>query len=405
MAENCVKMKNRKQIGKTRKLVRFSGPRRAATLERDIVLTQVVERVRSGQELWRRLCGDSDDDQNDFHDFDGFDAFDCSPKESTSGTTTHTTDDVRDDAQHDVRDDTRDDAPHLDTNHIQRLLRNRWEQRIRQLVAEKQKPELKSPILRKARLQVNPQTIARIRSRMTAESSVNRTNPRPTLAKSGQPGVITCAICTQTKFYAHVQRRYGVFSCEPCSKFFARFLRQPKQFFCSQNGDCLLEESSSKRCKGCWLSQCFQKFKVEQSVRQSVCSEFAPKLVSPPNVALITVDTQSTQSSETIQNNKTNDNHLLMVARPQRPSGPRVKRVCRSAGTASGLRRATFAESDDQTVDVFLFSTHALSSQECDGCRSEDCVKDNKKLSSVPKSSGRRFRPNNSNQRFPLSVS
>lgn len=73
----------------------------------------------------------------------------------------------------------------------------------------------------------------------------------------GRPGFITCAICNITKYYSHVQRRHGQFSCgtcscceisftsefkvyrfllEPCSKFFGRFLRNPKQYYCPKNG-------------------------------------------------------------------------------------------------------------------------------------------------------------------------
>lgn len=53
----------------------------------------------------------------------------------------------------------------------------------------------------------------------------------------GRPGSITCAICNVTKYYSHKQRRHGQFSCEPCSKFFGRFLRSPKLYYCSNNGE------------------------------------------------------------------------------------------------------------------------------------------------------------------------
>lgn len=52
----------------------------------------------------------------------------------------------------------------------------------------------------------------------------------------GRPGYITCSICSATKYYSHVQRRFGQFSCEPCSKFMKRFLRDPKKFTCFESG-------------------------------------------------------------------------------------------------------------------------------------------------------------------------
>lgn len=52
----------------------------------------------------------------------------------------------------------------------------------------------------------------------------------------GKPGFITCSICNATKYYSHVQRRFGQFSCEPCSKFMKRFLRDPKVYNCVHSG-------------------------------------------------------------------------------------------------------------------------------------------------------------------------
>lgn len=52
----------------------------------------------------------------------------------------------------------------------------------------------------------------------------------------GKPGFITCSICHATKYYSHVQRRFGQFSCEPCSKFMKKFLKDPKVFYCIGNG-------------------------------------------------------------------------------------------------------------------------------------------------------------------------
>ena len=58
----------------------------------------------------------------------------------------------------------------------------------------------------------------------------------PTGLGCGKPGYITCSICNATKYYSHVQRRFGQFSCEPCSKFMKKFLKDPKVYYCLANG-------------------------------------------------------------------------------------------------------------------------------------------------------------------------
>ena len=251
------------------------------------------------------------------------------------------------------------------------------------------KEEKKSEIIRKAKLEINSKTLQRIR-RAHEWPQTSRSAAEP--SRSGQPGYITCAICAATKYYAHVQRRYGVFSCEPCSKFFARFIKEPKQFFCARtgqsahmsstcltlsSGDCPIGPRSSEsrnvsgsRCRACWLKVCLQKFQMDAELRLSISSAFAPQLVGK-QMALITglslyafygseaalaVDTTTDTTTATTQVTTT-DTPLLMVA----ASGPRVKRVCRSAGIVSGLPVATFRaasgadeDSDELPVDVYL---------------------------------------------------
>ena len=62
-------------------------------------------------------------------------------------------------------------------------------------------------------------------------------NENGSKSKKKNPGTITCAICFTVKYYSHKQRRFGQFSCEPCSKFFASFLRSPRAYFCDYTGN------------------------------------------------------------------------------------------------------------------------------------------------------------------------
>ncbi|CAG2183700.1 unnamed protein product, partial [Oppiella nova] len=149
------------------------------------------------------------------------------------------------------------------------------------------------------------------------------------------------------------------------------------------SGDCPIGDPSwraaSARCRGCWLKVCLQKFRIDCDVRQEVQKHFAPKLMTRPNVALLTVDTGANSSAKVDAIPRAS---LLMVAQSsshRSSSGPRVKRVCRSAGTASGLPRATFpsdsetsGDSDALPVDVYLCRAFAKQSPET--CLHSHCL-------------------------------
>ena len=50
------------------------------------------------------------------------------------------------------------------------------------------------------------------------------------------PGTIECVICSAVKHYSHKQRRFGVFACEMCAKFFSNFMRNRKAYYCNHTG-------------------------------------------------------------------------------------------------------------------------------------------------------------------------
>ena len=208
-------------------------------------------------------------------------------------------------------------------------------------------------ILRKARLEISSKTLQRIRT-----SHQNPSSP----SRSGQPGYITCAICETTKYYSHVQRRYGVFSCEPCSKFFARFLKHPQQLFCARIGVCSLDNTSG-RCRACWLSACLKTFQMEEQLRREMSARFAPRLSSVVSSSLSSSLRVEIKNQKKEKPMKRGEKPLLMVAQSSSSSsGPRVKRVCRRR--VEGLPVATFSasserdncssDSDEMPVDVYL---------------------------------------------------
>lgn len=82
--------------------------------------------------------------------------------------------------------------------------------------------------------------------------------PGPTSVRGGY---VTCAVCSITKYYASVQRRYGQFTCMGCAKFFGRFLIKPRRYYCTSLGSCPLD--LSPRCKACLLLACINTYNID----------------------------------------------------------------------------------------------------------------------------------------------
>lgn len=105
---------------------------------------------------------------------------------------------------------------------------------------------------------------------------------------AGTKDMLNCAICGIKDRPMNISKIYGQNSCLLCTKFFASFLKRPRQWYCAQDGDCLMTLDS--RCKACWIKICLQKFDIEEEHRK-VGLRYSPKLLSSPNVSLITIDT------------------------------------------------------------------------------------------------------------------
>lgn len=104
--------------------------------------------------------------------------------------------------------------------------------------------------------------------------------------------MLNCAICGIKDKPPNISKIYGQNSCLLCTKFFVAFLKRPQQLYCAQDGDCLMTFDS--RCQACWIKICLQKFDIEEEHRK-VGLKFSPKLLSSPNVSLITIDTSVTR--------------------------------------------------------------------------------------------------------------
>lgn len=115
------------------------------------------------------------------------------------------------------------------------------------------------------------------------------TEPEPSVTPPAQTKVmLNCAICGIKDRPPNISKIYGQNSCLLCTRFFATFLKRPKQWYCAQDGDCLMTFDS--RCKACWIKICLQKFDMDDEHRK-IGQKYSPKLLPYPNVSLITIDT------------------------------------------------------------------------------------------------------------------
>ena len=112
-----------------------------------------------------------------------------------------------------------------------------------------------------------------------------RTNTPPVTAKAE---MINCAICGIKDRPPNISKMHGQNSCILCINFFTAFLHRPQQLYCAQDGDCLMTFDS--RCQACWIKICLQKFDIDEGNRK-IGHKYSPKLLSSPNVSLITIDT------------------------------------------------------------------------------------------------------------------
>jgi hypothetical protein len=115
--------------------------------------------------------------------------------------------------------------------------------------------------------------------------------PPSTLPAAVKVELISCAICGVRDRPPNIVKIYDQNSCTLCTDFFAKFLERPTQLYCAQDGNCLMTFDS--RCRACWIKICLQKFDIDEKHRK-IGEDFAPKLLSSPNVSLITIDTSVT---------------------------------------------------------------------------------------------------------------
>ncbi|XP_067129301.1 uncharacterized protein [Centruroides vittatus] len=161
----------------------------------------------------------------------------------------------------------------------------------------------------------------------------------------GQPGTITCAVCRQVKYYSHVQRRFRQFSCEPCGKFFARFVRNPRHYFCPNGGTCVIASTGSdssenkwvtpsSRCKACWLKICLEKFVVPSHLQEQLV-DFFPTL-DASNASDSTVNNHITNqegTKETTNKSKGNCNSVQetnCLMQSEKPAPVEIKQNSRA---------------------------------------------------------------------------
>lgn len=107
-------------------------------------------------------------------------------------------------------------------------------------------------------------------------------------------GYITCPVCSCTKFYTTLQRRYGQFSCVGCYRFFKEFFVKPKRYGCPNLGTCPLDVRT--KCKGCWIQKCIETYSVDEQ-RKSLLTAHRPVRKGPAAKSSVKQEPGSTTGS------------------------------------------------------------------------------------------------------------
>lgn len=86
-------------------------------------------------------------------------------------------------------------------------------------------------------------------------------------------GYVNCAVCSVTRYYSCVQRRYGQYTCVTCYRYFKSFFDKPERYSCPNLGKCQLNVRN--RCRACWIKACIDLFQVDLE-KQQLIETYAP---------------------------------------------------------------------------------------------------------------------------------
>ncbi|RWS24988.1 nuclear receptor-like protein [Leptotrombidium deliense] len=103
---------------------------------------------------------------------------------------------------------------------------------------------------------------------------VSSSTPTESCTRSGY---ITCPVCSSTRFYTTLQRRYGQFTCVACYRFFKEFFINPTKYSCTNLGKCPLDVKS--KCKACWINSCSKTYSVDER-RKTILEANRPSMLS-----------------------------------------------------------------------------------------------------------------------------
>lgn len=158
-----------------------------------------------------------------------------------------------------------------------------------------------------------------------------------------------------TKFYSHISRRYGVFSCESCAKFFYRYSQKPVQYTCLSGGNCSLKVNSpGTRCKYCLLNACLKKYILDPKKH----SKIIDKHFSGNNDKEIPMETSILLKNDGMISNNI-PNHLDLME-----SKDKLKKNFKSEQVS--LKKSG-------PIDSKLSKYRRMACRKCKGCLADDC--------------------------------
>lgn len=208
---------------------------------------------------------------------------------------------------------------------------------------------------------------------------------------------MTCEVCGLTKYYSHISRRYGVFSCESCAKFFYRYSQKPVQYNCSGNNKCPLNiDLPGARCKSCLLDACLKKYILDPKKHHKLFTkdlDFQDGVVNSDAAgdkgsANAKTNVLPNEDQPTQMNSLSKPKAYVCQSNPKSQSSPLVNSSSLSPASlsdksvspnelirSSNFNLSTSAKKRKPEENVDGIKIRRVACKQCIGCMAEDCGK------------------------------
>ena len=190
-------------------------------------------------------------------------------------------------------------------------------------------------------------------------------------------GSVTCEVCGLTKFYSHISRRYGVFSCESCAKFFYRYSQKPVPYNCTGNNKCPLNiDLPGARCKSCLLDACLKKYILDPKKHHKILAKdinVDGEQISEPVKQESYLNKVPNLSGETLPSKCSNSPDSSNVDEKTFSSNELEKGI--KFTKSQVLPQVTNSKKRKLEESIDCVKIRKVACKQCAGCLAEDCGK------------------------------